>query len=239
MMKKLCFLSAIVLAGLLFVSCGATTRGLKSEVYSGMYGKNPPISILVMPPINTTSNVEAKDYFYYTLNQTLADQGYYVYPSLLAMETLQSESAYDSEMFVNGDISKFGSTFGADLLLFTTITQWEKHVYPARVVVGIDYVFRSTVTGETVYHRSSTFTCNTQAQSSGGGLLGLALQAAMTVAQTALTDYVRVARSCNYVTLASDLPAGKYNAEKFTVDGAEEAGAENAKFSANLNQLPY
>ena len=237
MKKNMFFLSALALA-LLFVSCG-TTRGLKSEVYSGMYGEKPPVSILVMPPINTTSNVEAKDYFYYTLNQTLADQGYYVYPSLLAMETLQTESAYDSEMFVNGDIAKFGTTFGADLLLFTTITKWEKHVMPARVVVGIDYKFRSTATGEIVYHRESTFTCNTAAQSGGGGLLGLALQAALTVAQTALTDYVRVARACNYTTLASDLPAGKYNTAKFTVDGAEAAGDENVKFSVKLNQLPY
>lgn len=236
-MKKRYVLGAALLA-LLFASCG-TTRGIKSDVYSGMYGEKPPVSILVMPPINTTSNVDAKDYFYYTLNQTLADAGYYVYPSLLAMETLQTESAYDAEMFVNGDISKFGSTFGADLLLFTTITKWEKHVMPARVVVGIDYALRSTTTGETVYHRESTFTCNTQAQSSGSGLFALALQAAMTVAQTALTDYVRVARACNYTTLSGDLPAGKYNAAKFTVDGTEEAGAENAKFSVNLNQLPY
>ena len=237
MIKKRCLLG-VCIAGLLFVSCG-TTRGIKSEVYSELYGEKPPVSILVMPPINTTSNADAKDYFYYTLNQTLADQGYYVYPALLAMETLQTESAYDSEMFVNGDISKFGSTFGADLLLFTTITSWEKHVMPARVVVGIDYVLRSTATGDTVYKRSSTFTCNTQAQSSGGGLLGLALQAALTAVQTVTTDYVRVARACNYTTLSNDLPAGKYHAAKFTVDGEEEAGAENVKFSVNLNQLPY
>ncbi|MBQ7538106.1 MAG: DUF799 family lipoprotein [Treponema sp.] len=238
MKKNSCFWG-IILLSVLFVSCGTTTRGLKSEVFAEMYGEKPPVSILVMPPINTTSNVDAKDYFYYTLNQTLADSGYYVYPSLLAMETLQSESAYDSELFVDGDISKFGSTFGADLVLFTTITRWEKSVVGSKVIVEIDYNFRSTSTGNTVYHRATTFTCNTAAQSSGGGLFALALQAALSVAQTALTDYVRVARACNYTSLSGDLPAGKYNEARFGVDGAESAGAEQAGFMVNLNRLPY
>ena len=241
MMKKFYLIGAIALA-FLFISCG-TTRGLKSEEFSEMYGENPPVTILVMPPINTTSNVDAKDYFYYTLNQTLADAGYYVYPSLLAMQTLQNESAYDSELFVEGDISKFGSTFGADLLLFTTITRWDKSAIGGKVTVGIDYALRSTATGNTVYKRSCIFNCDTSVQSSGGGgMAGLIALAAAKIAQaisTATTDYVLVARNCNYYALSSDLPAGKYNEARFGVDGAEQAGAESLKVTVQRAGLVY
>lgn len=238
MTKKLHFIGAIALA-LLFISCGST-RGLKSEAFPGLYGENPPVSILIMPPINTTSNVDAKDYFYYTLNQTLADAGYYVYPPLLAMQTLQTESAYDSEMFIDGDISKFGTTFGADLLLFTTITEWDKSVIGGKVTVGIDYVLRSTSTGEIVYNRSCRFACDTsQTGGSSSSLVALAVKAVAQVVSTVTTDYVLVARNCNYYALASDLPAGKYNEAKFGLDGAETAGNETVKYTVQRSQMRY
>ena len=222
--KKYSFIG-FALLGLLFASCASTQYTSKREAFAGMYGENPPVSILVMPPINTSTNVEAKDYFYYTLSQPLANHGYYVYPALLSMQTLQAESAYDSEMFIEGDISKFGSTFGADLLLFTTITSWEKHGVAGSVDVGVEYLIRSTTTGDTVYKRRGTFRYDTSTQNSSGGLIGLAVSMATTAIKTAVTNYVAVARSCNVMVLGN-LPNGKYTGIAGE-DGEESSGSDN------------
>ena len=61
-----------------------------------------PVTLLVMPPINNSSNVEAKDLLYTSISKPLAEAGYYVISTMLAMDILKAESAYDAEMFVTG-----------------------------------------------------------------------------------------------------------------------------------------
>lgn len=57
-----------LLCALLFSSCAQTiTRG---NQYAKMY-EEQPTSIVVMPPINQTNFVEAKDYFYTTMHLSL------------------------------------------------------------------------------------------------------------------------------------------------------------------------
>jgi len=46
-----------------------------------------------MPPINKSTNVEAKEYFHSTMNIPIANAGYYVIPPFLSMEILKKESA--------------------------------------------------------------------------------------------------------------------------------------------------
>lgn len=237
--KQILFSIALFALSSIFIfSCASTSSTKLSEAYPAFYGETPPVSILVMPPINLTNNVDAKDYFYYTLQAVLANNGYYSFPPLLSMQTLQENSAYDSELFLEGNISRFGQLFGADLLLFTKITEWGKHPVGGHVDVGIEYIFRSTSTGETVYSRKGTIDCDTSFKTgfgSGGGLLGLIgllADAIGTAAKTAATDYTAVARSCNYATLANDLPAGKY-APNFGTDGENVAGVASFKMSVS------
>ena len=89
-MKK--FLYAILLIAAA-TSCSTTTR---LSQYPKMY-ESKPVTILVMPPINNTANVEAKDLLYTSINKPLAEAGYYVISPHLAMDILKSESAYDAE----------------------------------------------------------------------------------------------------------------------------------------------
>ena len=89
-MKKNILLAVI---SLLLVSCSQKiTRDMQ---YPKMY-EEKPVSIVIMPPINQTQHVEAKDYFYTTMFAPLCEKGYYVFSPLLTMELFQSESSYDS-----------------------------------------------------------------------------------------------------------------------------------------------
>lgn len=196
-----------LLCALLFSSCAQTitTRG---NQYAKMY-EDQPTSIVVMPPINQTNFVEAKDYFYTTMHMPLCEKGYYVYSPYLTMEMFQSESAYDSEMFLEGDLTTFKNVLGADAAMFTIIKSWKRNNVGGKLTVGVEYILRSTKTGETIYKREGLIKVDTSVNSGSGGL-GALVDLVATAVSTALTDKVIAGRRCTAFVL-SDMPEGKYS----------------------------
>lgn len=195
-----------LLCALLFSSCAQTiTRG---NQYAKMY-EEQPTSIVVMPPINQTNFVEAKDYFYTTMHMPLCEKGYYVYSPYLTMEMFQSESAYDSEMFLEGDLTTFRNVLGADAAMFTIIKSWKRNNVGGKLTVGVEYILRSTKTGETIYKREGLIKVDTSVNSGNGGF-GALVDLVATAVSTALTDKVIAGRRCTAFVL-SDMPEGKYS----------------------------
>tara|TARA_B100000780_G_scaffold166322_1_gene116391 strand:- start:1097 stop:1777 length:681 start_codon:yes stop_codon:yes gene_type:complete len=213
----------VLSATFLLTSCGPVSKLNKSQAYAGMY-KEKPLSVLIMPPINRSTNVEAKEYFHTTLNVPIANAGYYVIPPFLSMEILKRESAYDSELFINKPSLKvFNEIFGADLALFTIINKWDKSSLASRVTVEIEYILKSTLTSEILYYRKGTILYNTSI-SSGNSFLVNILASAI---NTAATKYVDVARASNSY-IFTDLPKGKYS-PKYGLDKLEMAGLKVIK----------
>ena len=108
-MKRLVYL--LIICGLVS-SCGMMKSVTRESQYTKIY-EEKPITFLVMPPINNTSNVEAKDLLYTSISRPLAEAGYYVLSPLLAMDILKAESAYDSELFFDAPLTAFKNYFGA------------------------------------------------------------------------------------------------------------------------------
>jgi hypothetical protein len=203
-MKKSIVLLGVVT--LLFTSCSITK---KAVAYPKMY-EIKPVSILIMPPINRSTNIEAKEYFHSTLNVPIANAGYYVIPPFMSMEILKKESAYDSELFVDAPLTKFGEVFGADMVLFTIIQKWDKSGLAAMVNVKVEYIIKSVKTNEVIYTRTADVKYDTSVSTGVGGVWGLVADMALSAVNTAATKYVDVARTCNSFTF-KDLPAGKYS----------------------------
>lgn len=218
MKKKLIYL---LIAIALLTSCSTTTPLKKSVAYQGMY-KELPLTILLMPPINRSTAVEAKENFYSTMNVPLSNKGYYVLPPFLTMDILKKESAYDAELFVNGSLSKFGEIFGADIALFTIINNWDKSSIGSKVTVSVEYIMKSTKTNEILYTRKGIIVYDASVNTGAGGLLGALADLALSAMNTALTQYVDVGRACNSYTL-KDFPTGKYH-PTYKLDGEELAG---------------
>ncbi|GET27999.1 GNA1162 family protein [Prolixibacter sp. SD074] len=227
-MKKI--ISFIILAAALLTSCTTTAPIAKSAAYKGMYDEKP-LTVLLMPPINRSTNVEAKEYFHSTLNIPIANAGYYVIPTFLSMEILKKESAYDAELFLNSPLTKFGDVFGADLAVFTIIHKWDKSGLAAKVYVQVEYIIKSTKTNEVVYTRTGDVTYDASVSTSVGGVWGALADIATSAINTAVTKYVDVARACNAYTF-KDLPAGKYSTT-YETDGELPAGKKI--FKVNLN----
>lgn len=203
-MKKFIIL---VLGALLVSSCAQQiTRG---EQYAKMY-EEKPLTIVIMAPINQTNHPEAKDYFYTALYQPLCKKGYYVFSPNMTMELLQSESAYDSEMFIDGSLTKFADVLGADACLFTTIKSWKRNNLGGTITVDIEYELKSTKTGETLYKREGDISLDTSVNSGGVGIFSLVANAIATAINTASTDKVKAGQACSAFVL-SDMPVGKYD----------------------------
>ncbi len=190
----------------LLTSCAESiTRG---KQYAALY-EEAPVSVVIMPPINETNSVEAKDYFYTTLYAPLCEKGYYVFSPYLTMEMFQTESAYDSEPFLEADLSTFRNVLGADAAMFTIIKSWKRNNLGGKLTVDVEYRLRSTKTGETLYRREGLIKVDTRVGSGSGGI-GALIGLVATAVNTALTDKVVAGRKCTAYVL-SDLPTGKYS----------------------------
>jgi len=220
------YLSISLIVVLFFVSCTSTNKITKSTAYKGMYDEQP-LSILVMPPINRSTNIEAKEFFHATLNVPIANAGYYVIPPFLSMEILKRESAYDSELFLTQSLEKFNEVFDADIALFTIIHKWDKNTIGAKVKVDIEYLLKSTKSNEVLYTRYGSIIYDASVSTNAGGIYGALADIALSAINTAATKYVDLAKTCNNYTL-SDLPNGKYS-PLHNIDGNEYAGEKKFK----------
>jgi hypothetical protein len=208
-MKRIIKFAPLSFLALFFIACGPTNTLTKQQTYPNIYSERP-LSIAVMPPINHTNNVEAKEFLYLTLSQPLCERGYYVLPPFLCMEMYKSESAYDAELFIHSPLNHFGEILGADAILFTTINKWEKMALSSNIYIEIEYLLKSTHTNEILFERKGNITYDASVNAGGGGVLGALVNMAASALSTALTDHIKVARVCNSYTL-SDIPAGNYS----------------------------
>ena len=191
-------------------SCGAGGAFTRESQYATMY-ENMPGTILVMPPINNTTNVEAKDLLYTSIRRPLAEAGFYVISPTLAMDVLKAESAYDSELFVDASLEPFKNFFGADAVIFSQIDEWVKRGFG--IDVKIRYFIRSTSNGEIIFDRTCDLYLDlSQDSNSSGqfGLIGALVDMAASAIVTATTKHIEAARMTNNY-IFQDIPRGKYS----------------------------
>lgn len=208
-------------------SCGTLNTITRESQYAKMY-EEKPVTLLVMPPINNSTNVEAKDLLYTSISRPLIEAGYYVIPPLLAMDVLKAESAYDSEMFFDAPLSVFNNYFGADAVVFSIIDTWAKK--GLGIETKIRYVIKSAYTNEILFDRSCDLYLDLSVDSGADGLLGALVDLAASAINTAATDHITAARKANYFILR-DIPRGKYSPE-YMLD--KETIAETKDIVANV-----
>ncbi|MBR3484814.1 MAG: DUF799 family lipoprotein, partial [Bacteroidales bacterium] len=177
------------------------------SLYPGMYEERP-VTLLVMPPINNTANVDAKESLYTSISRPLIEAGYYVIPPTLAMDVLRQESAYDAELFLDRPLHQFHDFFGADAVVFSVIEDWAKQ--GIGIHTKIRYFIRSTVTDRVLFDRTCDLFLDLTPDSGNTGVLGALVDLAAAALSTALTDQIEAARKANYY-IFRDLPSGKYD----------------------------
>lgn len=191
----------------LLSSCGVYSTVTRESQYSKMY-EEKPVTLLVMPPINNSTNVEAKDLLYTSISRPLVEAGYYVISPLLAMDIFKAESGYDAEMFFDAPLNIFNNFFGADAVVFSVIDSWTKN--GMGIQTKIRYVIKSAYTNEILFDRSCDLYLDLSVESGYGGLLASLVELAASAINTAATDHIVAARKANYF-IVRDIPRGKYS----------------------------
>jgi hypothetical protein len=118
-MKTLLQLAAVILASSLILAGCQTPR----YDYSNFYA-HPPRSILVLPPINETNDLEATYGYYTTLSQPIAERGYYVFPLALVDQVMKENGLPTAGEMQGASLAKMGQVIGADAVLYTTLKQY-------------------------------------------------------------------------------------------------------------------
>jgi hypothetical protein len=152
------------------------------------YRLHPPRSIVVLPPLNQSTAVEATYGYLTTVTRPLAERGYYVFPIAVVDQFLKENGLPSAGEMHQVPPEKMAEILGADAVLFITVEQY-----------GTKYLLLDSVT--TVAARARLVDTRTglllwdgrrlvQQNSSAGqsNLLGMAIAALITQILSTTTD---------------------------------------------------
>jgi len=184
------------------------------------FHKAPPRSILIVPVVNRSLDVDASNYVLSTLTIPLAELGYYVFPVNTVKVVLEQEGLYEPEQIRNMDTAKLASLFGADAVLFVTINRWDAQyiVLTTTVTVEFDYEL-SRNDGTRIWHANKRMQYSPQRnQQQGTHPLAVLITAMVDAAVTrAAPNYLPLTQQANnqvFVMEHTKLPAGPYAVKK-------------------------
>lgn len=204
-MNKLILIAPAIV---ILLASGCATQSNKLEAFPEMYNEKP-VSIMVVPSINKSTAADAPHLYSSTINEPLSNAGFYVLPIEITNRFLINEGLSQGELIVDIPPQKFYEIFGADAVLYVTINKWDTNyfVLGGNVTVAVNYILKSTKTGESLWAYDGQLVVDTSGNDSGGGILAKLISAAIT---TAAQDYVPIARNIN-VTALQAIPFGKYH----------------------------
>jgi hypothetical protein len=174
-----------------------------------------PRSILVVPVVNRSVDVNAPDYFLATISEPLAERGYYVFPVNMVKSVLSDDGLSDANLVHAGDPHRLGELFGADAVLYISIERWDAKyvVLSTTVTVELNYSIKSTHTGQELW-KNRQLVAYTPQSSGNGGLAGLIADAVVAAIAKAAPNYIPLARQANAQATGikgTGLPAGPYD----------------------------
>jgi hypothetical protein len=178
------------------------------------FNKAPPRSILVVPVVNRSLDVDASNYVLSTLTIPLAELGYYVFPVNTVKVVLEQEGLYEPEQVRRMEPSQLAALFGADAVLYVTIKRWDAQyvVISTTVTVEFDYEMNHK-NGSKIWGANKQMQYTPQNQQQGGGLAVL-IAAAITAAATRIApNYLPLTQQANQQVLlveSTKLPPGPY-----------------------------
>ncbi|MBC7413780.1 MAG: DUF799 family lipoprotein [Herminiimonas sp.] len=212
----------VVATAMLFVLSGCAVQQARKDY--GSFRDASPRSILVVPVINKSVEVDAPDYFLSTIARPLAERGFYVFPVHLVKRVMEDDGLSDADMVHAGEPQRLGKLFGSDAVMYISIERWDAQylILATAVTVEMKYTLKSVATGETLWANSQKLVYQPQ-NNSGGGIAGLVAMAITAAITKAAPNYVPLAQQANFMaiyTKGQGLPAGPYDAA-FNKDKSE------------------
>jgi hypothetical protein len=157
--------------------------------YSTFRTANPD-SILVLPPINKSTDVVAPYSVMSQIVAPIAESGYYVFPVALVDQTFKNNGLTVANDIHEVPIQKLHEIFAADAALYMTIEEYGTSyiVISSDTVVNISATLVDLRTGEVLWKDVARASSAETRGNSGGGLVGMLVEAAVNQIIETVTD---------------------------------------------------
>ncbi len=154
------------------------------------YKEAKPASILVLPPLNATPDVQATPSVLAQVTYPLAESGYYVLPVSLVDETLKNNGLHSAQEAHDIPFAKLREIFGADAGLYTKVTRYGSvyQVINSETTVTLEAKLVDLRSGQLLWEGSASASSAEQNNSSQGGLIGLLVKAVVDQIISSTTD---------------------------------------------------
>ena len=179
------------------------------------YRANLPKSVLVLPPLNQSVDVNAPYSYLSTVSRPLAESGYYAFPVAVVDAFMKENGLPTPGEMHTVSLDKIREVFGADAILYVTIEEYgaKYRVLASTTRVRAKATLVDVVTGTTLWE--GTANAVQSSGSSGGNIIGMLISAAASQIISSATDHAHslsaVANTQMFFNENTGLLLGPYN----------------------------
>lgn len=186
MMARFSRFAACLLPAVLAVGCATKQASYDYTAFKAA----KPRSIVVLPPLNNSPEVNAGNSVYAQVSYPLAEAGYYVLPVAVVGETFKQNGLSNAAEIHGVDARKLQEIFGADAGMYITIEKYGSTytVIDSVSVVAVTAKLVDLKTGTLLWEGAASASSNEGGNNGGGGLIGALVAAAVKQIINSTTD---------------------------------------------------
>lgn len=183
-MKTRSLIPGLLLALMAFTGCVS-----KPYDYTN-FRAHPPRSILVLPPLNESTDTRGTYGYLSTVTGPLAEMGYYVYPVAVVDQFMKENGLPTAGEMHQIPLNKIRDVFGADTVLYVTLKQYgsKYQIITSTVIVSAEGKLVDVRTGLTLWEGTAVV----QQSSSSGNAIADLIVAAVDQVINSSTDQAHV-----------------------------------------------
>ena len=153
------------------------------------YRQHQPASVLVLPPLNHSVEVNASASLMSRAVQPLAESGYYVFPVATVQEVFRSNGLDDPGEIHNVQPSRLREIFGADAALYLDVTEYGTSymLLASATQVQVKARLVDLATGTEIWSGKAAAS-SAESQQSSGGLVAMLIVAVVQQIVDTVTD---------------------------------------------------
>lgn len=208
MKRRLALMSLSLLA-----LTGCVTQPTKKDMSA--FTAAAPRSILVVPVVNKSLDVDAPNYVLSTLPIPIAEKGYYVFPVNTTKVVLEQEGFYEGERIHEQPASSLAKLFGSDAVLYVTINRWDAQFALITTTVTVDFTYRLVSKDDVeIWQERKQMAYQPNNNNNAVSPLAAVMSAVISAAMTrAAPNYMPLTRQANqqvFILGTNPLPDGPY-----------------------------
>jgi hypothetical protein len=203
----------LLLCLLVVVITGCASPAAKTDLSA--FNTAAPRSILVIPAVNKSLDVDAPNYLLSTLTVPLAEKGFYVFPVNTVKFILEQEGFYEADQIHKQPPEALAKLFDADAVLYVTINRWDAQYAFISTTVTVEFDYRMVSReGQEIWKANQKLQYSPQNNNSGSALAMLITAAVNAAVARAAPNYLPLTQQANqmvFVIGPTAIPNGPYS----------------------------